>query len=238
MRTLSALALFAIAGAAHAQVTPGSIAIDLKPVAFGMVSPVVGLAPDSSGRLFIVDQIGKIWIIQNGAVLPTPFLDITADMVVPSPGYDERGLLGLAFHPNYAQNGRFFVRYSKSRTGQQGEPCFGTSFGCHEEILAEYHVSPGNPNIASPAGAILFRVNKPEFNHNSGDVVFGPDGLLYFTLGDGGGANDDLHLPSLPHGPIGNGQNIQVPLGKVLRIMSTTARPTRSPPPTPSSARA
>jgi glucose/arabinose dehydrogenase len=234
MRALPALALFALAGAAYAQVTPGTINIDLKPVAFGMVSPIVGLAaPDNSGRLFIVDQIGKIWIMQNGAVLPTPFLDVTADMVVPSPGYDERGLLGLAFHPNYTQNGRFFIRYSKSRTGVQGEPCFGTSFGCHEEILAEYQVSPGNPNIASPAGTILFRVNKPEFNHNSGDVVFGPDGFLYFTLGDGGGANDDLHLPNLPHGPIGNGQNIQVPLGKVLRIDVDHGAPYTVPPTNP-----
>jgi glucose/arabinose dehydrogenase len=200
------------------QVQPGAIAVDLQPVATGLVSPILGVhAGDGSGRLFVVDQAGKVLIVQNGQLLATPFLDLTSEIVAVNPGYDERGLLGLAFHPNYAQNGRFFVRYSKARTGVAGEPCFGTSRGCHEEILAEYHVS-ANPNVASPTGTILFRVNKPEFNHNSGDVVFGPDGLLYFTLGDGGGANDDLDQPTLPHGPIGNGQNTNVPLGKVLRI--------------------
>src|SRR5213076_1413475 len=89
--------------------------------------------------------------------------------------------------------------------------------GCHEEILSEYHVS-ADPNIATPVGTILFRVNKPQFNHNSGDVVFGADGFLYFGLGDGGGANDGLADNPPSHGPIGNAQNITVPLGKMLRI--------------------
>jgi glucose/arabinose dehydrogenase/plastocyanin len=196
----------------------GDLRIKLVLVAGGMSAPVFAThAGDGSGRLFIVDQAGKIRIIKNGALFPTPFLDLSAVIAPLNASYDERGLLGLAFHPNYAANGRFFVRYSKARTGVSGEPCFGTSRGCHEEILAEYVVS-GNPDVANPAGTILFRVNKPEFNHNGGMVRFGPDGYLYFSLGDGGGANDDLHLPTLPHGPIGNAQNINVPLGKMLRI--------------------
>lgn len=224
-RVGAAGALGLLAGTALGQISPGDIRIDLLPVASGLVSPILGVhAGDGSGRLFLVDQAGKIQILQNGVVLPTPFLDLSSEIVAVNPGYDERGLLGLAFHPNYAQNGRFFVRYSKARTGAVGEPCFGTARGCHEEILAEYHVS-ANPNVANPTGTILFRVDKPEFNHNGGDVVFGPDGLLYFTLGDGGGANDGLNQTPPAHGPIGNGQNIDVPLGKVLRINVDGAPP-------------
>jgi glucose/arabinose dehydrogenase len=217
---VTALSLASLAGTAAAQVTPGAFGVDLAPAANGMIAPILGVsAGDGSNRFFVVDQTGKIFIILNGVVLPAPFLDISSEIVTVNPSFDERGLLGLAFHPDYANNGRFFVRYSKPRVGVSGEPCFGTSRGCHEEILAEYRVSSTDPNAADPAsGRILFRVDEPEFNHNSGDVVFGPDGYLYFTLGDGGGANDGLHLPSLPHGPIGNGQNIEVPLGKVLRI--------------------
>lgn len=214
-----AAAVFASTGAAAQVIPQGDVAIDLVKVA----GPGVGApdyatsAPDGSGRLFIVDQLGKIWILQGGALLPTPFLDLTAEIPVLNAGFDERGLLGLAFHPDYALNGRFFVRYSKPRVGVAGEPCFGTPRGCHEEILAEFSVST-DPNIANPAGTILFRVNKPQFNHDGGMVRFGPDGYLYFSLGDGGGANDGLADNPPSHGPIGNGQNIDTPLGKILRI--------------------
>jgi hypothetical protein len=125
----------------------------------------------------------------------------------------------LAFHPLYEQNGRFFVRYSTPRNGSPGEPCFGTSRGCHTEILAEYAVSASDPNQADPGSEIiLFTVDEPQFNHNAGDVAFGPDGFLYFTLGDGGGAHDGLADDPPSHGPIGNAQNIETPLGAVLRI--------------------
>ena len=222
-----------LACGAAAQVLPGSLAVDLEPVLTGLIAPVAAVdARDGSGRLFIVDQAGKIQILQNGVLLPTPFLDISSEIVTLNAGYDERGLLGVAFHPDYAQNGRFFVRYSKARTGVAGEPCFGTSRGCHEEILAEYRVS-ANPNVALPAGTILFRVDKPEFNHNGGDIAFGPDGFLYFTLGDGGGANDGLAANPPAHGPIGNAQNIDVPLGKVLRIDVNGAFPYQIPPTNP-----
>jgi hypothetical protein len=159
-------AMTACAGSAAGQVLPGTITLELQPVASGLVAPIEGVSvPDNSGRLFIVDQTGKILILQHGIILPTPFLDLSGGELAPlNAGYDEKGLLGLAFHPDYAQNGRFFVRYSKQRTGTVGEPCFGTSRGCHEEILAEYHVS-ADPNVATPIGTILFRVNKPEFNH-------------------------------------------------------------------------
>jgi len=199
------------------------VAGDTAPAELGadpLVSPIyLTHAGDGSGRLFIVDQIGEIRIVDNGVLLATPFLDVSASLPVLNTGFDERGLLGLAFHPNYAVNGRFFVRYSAPRTGDPAEPCFGTSRGCHKEILAEYAVSGGDANVADAGSeVILISVDEPEFNHNSGQVDFGPDGFLYFTLGDGGGGNDDLDNPNLPHGPIGNGQNPFTLLGSMHRI--------------------
>ncbi len=194
-------------------------------------------AGDGSGRLFIVDQIGQIRIVDaSGNLLPTPFLDISSKIV--SVGidftafglgvFDERGLLGLAFHPGYAGNGKFYVRYSAPRSSTGDEPCdpvnfpfttiSGDAVGCHKAILAEYTVS-GDPDVADPTSErILFSADEPQFNHNSGHVAFGPDGLLYWTLGDGGGANDGLADVPPSHGPKGNAQNIETRLGNILRI--------------------
>ena len=200
----------------------GDVVIELELICSGLTSPVYAThAGDNSDRLFIVDQAGQIRIldIRLDACLPDPFLDLTAQMVTVNPFFDERGLLGLAFHPKFKNNGRFFVRYSKPRDGVPGEPCFGSSRGCHEAILAEFRVSEKHGNLADPASErILFRIDEPQFNHNSGNVAFGPDGLLYFTLGDGGGAHDGLADVPPSHGPIGNGQNIATALGSILRI--------------------
>jgi glucose/arabinose dehydrogenase len=203
---------------AFAQIPKGDVVVEFETVASGLTAPVlVTHAGDGSGRLFIVEQTGEIRIVQGGTLLSAPFLDLSASVPALSPLFDERGLLGLAFHPDYASNGRFFVRYSAPRTGVSGEPCFGTSRGCHEEILAEFSVS-GDPNVANATGTILFRIDEPQFNHNAGDVAFGPDGFLYFGLGDGGGAHDGLADAPPSHGPIGNGQNIETALGAILRI--------------------
>lgn len=194
--------------------------IELETLASGLASPV-GLthAGDGSGRIFIADQTGQIRIVQDGNLLSTPFLDVSGKLPQLNPFFDERGLLGLAFHPDYDSNSRFFVRYSAPRDGDPSEPCFGTSRGCHEEILAEYAVSAADPNAADPSSErILFRIDEPQFNHDAGEVAFGPDGFLYFTLGDGGGANDGLADAPPSHGPIGNAQNIETPLGAILRI--------------------
>lgn len=203
-------------------VTPSDLLVRLDPVVNGLPSPVAVADPDDgTGRLFIVDQPGFIRIIDaNGVLLGTPFLDLSAVIPPPNAFFDERGVLGLAFHPNFASNGRFFVRYSVPRAGLPEEPCNdpgGFIVGCHKERLSEFNLL--SPNVADPASEIiLFEADKPEFNHNSGDVAFGPDGFLYFTLGDGGGANDGLDNPNLPHGPTGNGQNINAALGKVHRL--------------------
>ncbi len=208
-----------VAGQAPAQIRKGDIKIWLEPVASGLAAPVhLTHAGDGSGRLFIVDQAGSIRIVKNGKLLGKPFLDLTDEIPELSPGFDERGVLGMAFHPDYAKNGRFFVRYSQARTfGPSLGRCIGGSRGCHAEVLAEFSVSQ-NPDVANPDGKILFRIDEPEFNHDAGTVAFGPDGFLYFTLGDGGGANDDLHRPNLPHTKLGNGQNIETVLGAMLRI--------------------
>ena len=199
----------------------GDITIELETVASGLTAPLgVTHAGDGSGRLFIIEQTGEIRIVdKDGALLAAPFLDISSELPELNAFFDERGLLGLAFHPDYERNGRFFVRYSSPRAGDGSEPCFGTSRGCHTEVLAEYAVSRDDPNRADPtSGAILFSVDEPQFNHDAGDVAFGPDGFLYFGLGDGGGAHDGLADDPPSHGPIGNGQNVETTLGAILRI--------------------
>ena len=211
-------------------VPPDPIPIGLQQVATGLTSPLmVTHAGDGSGRLFVVLQTGQIRIITAaGALLPAPFLDVSGIMTPLNNIFDERGLLGLAFHPQFATNGRFFIRYSRPRAGMAGEPCFGTSRGCHESVLAEFLVT-GDPttNNVADAGSetVLFTVDQPEFNHNAGHVVFGPDGFLYFSLGDGGGANDGLDDMPPSHGPTGHGQNINTVLGSICRIDVDTAPP-------------
>ncbi len=210
------------------QIPVGNISIGLDLVASGLVQPVYAThAGDGSGRLFVVDQVGLIRIIADGVLLDDPFLDLRTDIPPLNQAFDARGLFGLAFHPDYVQNGRFFVLHSALRVGAPGEPCFGTPFGCHEEVLAEYSVS-ADPNAANPVGEILFRVDQPQFDHNSTTVAFGPPPaerwtttpaqLLYFGLGDGGSPHDGLADSPPSHGPIGHGQNVETPFGAILRI--------------------
>ena len=177
--------------------------IDFETVADGLNSPVAcANSGDGTNRLFIADQIGKIYIVEDDELVLDPFLDISDKLVTLSPTYDERGLLGIAFHRDYENNGRFFVYYSAPKAGEEID---------HESILSEYQVSE-DPNIADPdSEKIIFRVDQPESNHNGGQLAFGPDGFLYIGLGDGGGAGDQ-------HGVIGNGQDINTSLGSILRI--------------------
>jgi len=217
------LAITPLAQGITTSIPQGDIIIELELVCDGLTSPVYATgAGDQSDRLFIVDQVGQIRILDAayGTCLAEPFLDLTAKIVAVHSSFDERGLLGLAFHPKFKNNGRFFVRYSAPRAGVPGEPCFGSARGCHEAVLAEYNVGNNRKsNVADAASErILFRVDEPQFNHNGGNVAFGPDGLLYFALGDGGGAHDGLADIPPSHGPFGNGQNIDTVLGAMLRI--------------------
>ena len=174
---------------------PGDISIQLVKVASGLVDPVnLANAGDGSGRLFIVQRTGQIRIVdQAGTLVEEPFLDI-GDLV--KIDNQEQGLLGLAFHPDYEQNGRFFVYYSHYSTN-----------GDH--FLVEYKVSADNPNVADPDSArVLMTEEDPFTNHNGGTLRFGNDGYLYLSMGDGGSAGD----------PYDNAQDLSQVLGKILRF--------------------
>src|SRR5918996_1573584 len=197
-----------------------SPSVGLRLVADGFTSPVALVeAQDGSGRLFVVDQAGVIRIISAaGNLLPQPFLDLRSRIVPLMPAFDERGVLGLAFHPRYADNGRFFVYYSAPL--RAGAPA-GYN---HTARVSEFRVSAADANRGDPASErIVLEVDKPQFNHNGGTLLFGPsDGYLYMSIGDGGGANDvglghveDWYAANAG----GNGQDIQHNLlGNVLRI--------------------
>jgi glucose/arabinose dehydrogenase len=163
--------------------------LQLQKVASGLAAPVYLTSPPGDARLFVVEQAGRIRIIENGQLLSTPFLDISSR--VASGG--ERGLLSVAFHPQYATNGFFYVYF----TGSSGEL-----------RIERFTVSP-NASVANAASAkVILTVPHPRSNHNGGLALFGPDGMLYLGLGDGGGGGD----PDL------NGQNPNTLLGALLRI--------------------
>jgi quinoprotein glucose dehydrogenase len=157
-------------------------------------------AGDGSGRLFVVGQRGTIHMLDN-TTSPTPqvFLNIR-EQVRYYDNQNEEGLLGLAFHPNYEENGQFFIYYTSREIQPDGE---------HLSVISRLRVSQDDPNKADPASEeVLMTIEQPYWNHNGGTIVFGPDGFLYIGLGDGGAAND-------PHG---HGQDLETLLGSILRI--------------------
>ena len=227
-RSVCVLALLLAGGAACDEDGPTVLdplgdderSVALVPVAQGLTSPIALMeAPDQSGRLFVVDQAGMVRIIApSGSLVAEPFLDVRGRMVTLRPNFDERGLLGLAFHPRYATNGRFYVFYNAP---PRAEAPAGYD---HTVTISEFRVS-ADPSRADPASErVLLRVDKPQFNHNGGTLAFGPDdGYLYISLGDGGGANDNNALGHVPdwytENGGGNGQDItQNLLGSILRI--------------------
>ncbi|PYT02459.1 MAG: hypothetical protein DMF60_21310, partial [Acidobacteria bacterium] len=176
----------------HQELSSAAVTIELQPVLSGLSSPVfVTNAHDNSDRLFVVEQGGIVKVLQHGATSPTIFLDITSRVL--SGG--ERGLLGLAFHPQFAANRRFFVYYTRQTDGAI--------------VIAEYHSSVSNRDVSDTTETVILVILHSSFaNHNGGMIAFGPDGFLYFGTGDGGSGND----------PDNNSQNINVLLGKILRI--------------------
>lgn len=201
---------------------------DMQLVADNMASPLGVVAPpDQSNRLFVIDQAGKIWIIgADGKKLTTPFLDVTSKLVALNPGYDERGLLGLAFHPNYKTNGRFFIYYTLPP--RAGAPAGGTAWNNLSRISA-WKVS-ADANLADMnSEQVIMEMDDPQSNHNGGTLAFGPDGFLYIAIGDGGSANDvapghvdDWYAANAG----GNGQDIEANLfGNILRIDVNSGAP-------------
>lgn len=169
-------------------------------VSGGFANPVgLANAGDGSGRLFVLEQAGHIHILQDDELLPEPFLDLSALVVC----CGERGLLGIAFHPNYSENGYFYLNYTEGRSS-------GTY-----SVIARYQVSEDELK-ADPASELrLLEQPQPYNNHNGGGLEFGPDGYLYIALGDGGSAGD----------PQGNAQSLGTWLGKLLRIDVDGAEP-------------
>ncbi|WP_291914029.1 PQQ-dependent sugar dehydrogenase [Chitinophaga sp. CB10] len=194
------------AGPGTPEAEPPARKVKLQLVTDRFISPVNMAVPhDGSGRLFFCQKEGKVWIVQNGKLLPTPFADVADKMVKINAAYDERGLLGMAFHPKFKQNRKVYLYYS----APVANPVKGLN---HKSKLVEYTVSASNPNVVDPGSErVLLELNQPESNHNGGQLAFGPDGYLYVGLGDGGGGGDK-------HGTIGNGQDLGTILGKIIRI--------------------
>src|SRR6185436_4244753 len=186
----------------NASVFPNASDYTWQEIASGLQRPV-DLKADGSGRLFVIEKNGRIRVIQNGDLSPNPFLDITDRVDDRS---NEMGLLGLAFPPNYAQNGYFYVNY----TGDGGDT-----------FISRFQA---NGDAADPGSELnLLKIDQPFPNHNGGSLVFGPDGYLYAGLGDGGSQGD----------PFANGQNVNSLLGKILRLDVSSAQPYAIPPDNP-----
>ena len=163
----------------------------LTEIAGSYSSPLYLTAPPGDPRLFIVEKGGRIRVVKSGAALSGSFLDIRS-LLPASPG-GEQGLLGLAFHPGFGSNGRFFVSY----TNTSGHL-----------VVAEYRATPGSDVAGAAQVRRIITINQPASNHNGGMILFGPDGYLYLGVGDGGGGGD----------PNGNGQNFNTLLGTILRL--------------------
>lgn len=190
MKNLTLFFVTVLAFCAHAQ-NPN---IQLQPILTGLSSPVlVTNARDSSNRLFIVERSGKIRVVQPDATTATDFLNLSAKIVTGTGG-SEQGLLGLTFHPKFKTNRKFYVNYTRSGDGAT--------------VISEFQANATNRNVADTTERIILTIAQPYANHNGGMIEFGPDGLLYIGMGDGGSGNDPQNFA----------QNIESLLGKFLRI--------------------
>jgi glucose/arabinose dehydrogenase len=203
------------------------ITVALEPLMSGLVQPTAGaVAPGDPDHLYIADQIGKVWaldISRHNKGATRLFLDISGKLVVLGLGpakYDERGLLGIAFHPNFRHNRLFYTYSSEPVSGPATFTTLpvGVAANC-QNVLREWHVQEtGDDTFTVDPGSAreILRVDKPQFNHNGGNLVFGPDRMLYLGLGDGGGSNDF----GVGHAAIGNAQTLVTGniLGKIIRI--------------------
>ena len=215
-----------------APIPTGSIHLQLEPLATGLTAPNWGTAPSGdTDRLFVTDQNGILWSIDLATGAKTTFLDVSSRLVALGifgpDSFDERGLLGVAFHPDYATNG---LLYTYTSEPENGPADFSTipigESPNHQAVILEWEVpSPADPNsVVDPNSAReLLRVDEPQFNHNAGCVNFGPDGNLYIAFGDGGGGDDkdgqvSLGAAMIGHGCIGNGADNSTVLGSILRI--------------------
>lgn len=191
------------------------VKIKLEPYVTGVNAPVAMVQPSGDDRKFVVEHFGRVRIIDaNGELQAEPFLDIRNLIVEQYSDFDERGLLGITFHPDFQENGKFYVAYSGHLNFQND---LGKEFWwSHTNTVAEFTASEADPNKANMNSMrIITAMDWPQFNHNGHWIDFGPDGMLYISTGDGGYANDW----GIGHNVTeGNGQDMTTMLGKVLRI--------------------
>jgi glucose/arabinose dehydrogenase len=233
-RTCLATALLAIALASSGvyafpldPIQRGDIAVQLTPVATGLSAPLYGFhPPGDTSRLFVLEQNGLVRVMQGGAMLPTPALNIQSRVSPPlvvTNANDERGLLGIAFHPGFndpASPGfRTLYTYNSETIPAGGGPTFpapNNALQNYMNVINEWKMSAADPNVIDPnSRRAIVSFGKNAANHNGGTVAYGPDGYLYLALGDGGNAND-VGLSHIEPG--GNAQNLTTPLGKMIRI--------------------
>ncbi len=208
-------------------ITMGNIAVRLQPIATGMAAPLYGISPPGdTSRLFVLEQNGLVRIVENGSLLPGSALDLQSTVSPPfNPGNanDERGLLGLAFHPDYFDSGSpgfgKLYTYTSQPIPVGTDPTYVAPNGATQNyklVISEWNISAADANVVDPTSQReIISFGKNAGNHNGGTITFGPDGYLYLGLGDGGNANDvgASHIE-----PGGNAQNLSTPLGKMLRI--------------------
>lgn len=195
------------------------VAVKLDLVAEGVTQPLsMRQAPDGSGRKFIVEQTGTIRILgADGKLMSEPFLDLRSKLIKQLPDFDERGLLSMAFHPKFKENGKFYVYYDIPISKESALPV--KLWWSHIAVLSEFKATGDKADMGSERE--VFRHEWPQFNHNGGDMHFGPDGFLYVSQGDGGYADDW----GIGHDKVhGNGQMLNTYMGKILRIDVNTAK--------------
>jgi glucose/arabinose dehydrogenase len=189
--------------------------LNLKTFADGFVSPTSLISLPQSEKILVADQVGVIYILdKDGKRAAQPFLDVRPRLTkLNDQAFDERGLLGLALHPKFSENKKFFVVYSAPRRAS------APAEWDHTMRLSQFTASADGASAKDDSEKVLLEIDKPYFNHNGGMIAFGPDGYLYFATGDGGNANDQDEK-NKPKGrpPEGNAQNLQTLLGKILRI--------------------
>ena len=200
-----------------ARLAKSDITVELTTVADGLISPLGMAVPDdSSGRLFVYDQAGFVYVISGGVKLELPLLDVQARLV-PLGNYDERGLLGFATHPNFAQNPLVYT-YTSEPVGATADFTTVLPVGAtnnHQSVIAEWRLDPLNSNrVDLTSRREILRIDQPQSNHNGGSLRFGPDHFLYVSLGDGGAADDQ----GAGHVATGNGQETENVYGSVLRL--------------------
>jgi glucose/arabinose dehydrogenase len=179
---------------------PAVITLKVQSVV-GILQAPTAMAFPGNGSIWITEQTGKIRVLKNGKLSDLPLLDLSSKLPKLNNDYEERGLLGIALHPKFKINRKFYVFYSLPSDGRFN----------HKDVVAEYKLAANGQQVEKNSGRIIISAEKPDGNHNGGAVQFGPDGYLYISFGDGGGQGDK-------HGEIGNGQSLKTLLGKILRI--------------------